>query len=144
MLVVDSRSLSVPGGRSSALQSGRHRLPWRPALTERFRRWRVCAERGLRGEQVAAWLYAEHLTLVYKDEPLPQHWVSDQPARRRLKTVTEARRVATPHRSPLPPLWAWGDEEWLPVLRLPDYALRQPRPALADQLPLLPWEVGGG
>jgi hypothetical protein len=24
----------------------------------------------------------------------------------------------TPHRSPQPPLWRWGQDEWLPVLRL--------------------------
>ena len=34
-----------------------------------------------------------------------------------------------PHRSPQPPLWAWGADEWLRVLRLPAYAPRhRPRP----------------
>ena len=54
----------------------------------RFRRWRVYAERGLGGEPVAVWLYAEHLTLVYRDEPLAQYRVAYQPDQRRLKTVT--------------------------------------------------------
>jgi hypothetical protein len=42
----------------------------------RFRRWRVYAERGPGGEPVAAWLYAEHLTLVYRDEPLARYRVT--------------------------------------------------------------------
>ena len=92
-----------------------------------FRRWRVYAERGLAGEPVAVWLYAEHLTLVYKDEPLAQYRVAYQPDKRRLKTVTEERLFATPHQSPQPPLWAWGEGEWLRVLRLPEYAARQRR-----------------
>ncbi len=36
-----------------------------------------------------------------------------QPGKRRLKTVTEERLFETPHRSPQPTLWAWGDGEWL-------------------------------
>ena len=54
----------------------------------RFRRWRVDAERGLGGEPVAVWLYAEHLTLVYQDEPLAQYRVAYQPDQRRLQMVT--------------------------------------------------------
>ena len=102
----------------------------------RFRRWRVYAERGLTGEPVAVWLYAEHLTLVYKDEPLAQYRVTYQSDKRHLKTVAEERRFETPHRSPPPPLWAWGDNEWLRVLRLPDYAPRRARLAAARQAPL--------
>ena len=102
----------------------------------RFRRWRVYAERGLPDEPVAVWLYAEHLTLVYRDEPLAQYRVAYQPDKRRLKVVAEERRFETPHCSPQPPLWAWGDDEWLRVLRLPDYAPRQARLAAARQAPL--------
>jgi len=109
----------------------------------RFRRWRVYAERGLPGEPVAVWLYAEHLTLVYKDEPLAQYRVAYQPDKRRLKTVTEERRFETPHRSLQPPLWSWGDDAWLRVLRLPDYAPRRPLATLADQLRLFPVESSG-
>lgn len=93
----------------------------------RFRRWRVYAERGLAGAPVAVWLYAEHLTLVYKDEPLAQYRVSYQPDKRRLKAVTEERRFETPHQSPQLTLWAWGEGEWLRVLRLPEYAARKRR-----------------
>jgi putative transposase len=102
----------------------------------RFRRWRVYAERGLPGKPVAVWLYAEHLTLVYKDEPLAQYRVTYQPDKRRLKTVAEEQRFEAPHQSPQPPLWAWGDDEWLRVLRLPEYASRQRRREAAGQLPL--------
>ncbi len=109
----------------------------------RFRRWRVYAERGLPGTPVAVWLYAEHLTLVYKDEPLAQYQVTYQPGKRRLKTVTEERRFETPHRSPQPPLWAWGEDEWLRVLRLPEYAARQRRPSGGEPLPLFALEAAG-
>ncbi len=102
----------------------------------RFRRWRVYAERGLGGESVAVWLYAEHLTLVYRDEPLAQYRVAYQPDRRRLKTVTPAQLLDTAHRSPQPPLWTWDDADWLPVLRLPDYAPRRLPPGDALQPPL--------
>jgi hypothetical protein len=33
----------------------------------------------------------------------------------------------TPYRSPQPPLWEWGDGEWLTVERVAPYALRQSR-----------------
>jgi hypothetical protein len=112
----------------------------------RFRRWRVYAERGLPGAPVAVWRYAEHLTLaylVYKDEPLAQYRVSYQPDKRRLKTVAEERRFETPQHSPQPPLWAWGEDEWLRVLPLPPYALRRPHPVLAIQPPLFALEGYG-
>ncbi len=46
----------------------------------------------------------------------------------------------TAHASPQPPLWAWGDDEWLPVLRLPAYAPRRPRSTDAVQQSLFPLE----
>lgn len=106
----------------------------------RFRRWRVYAERGLGRKPVAVWLYAEHLTLVYRDEPLAQYRVAYQPDRRRLQTVTPAQLFETAHRSPQLSLWAWGDDEWLPVLQLPAYAPRRPRPTGAAQPPLFALE----
>ncbi len=104
----------------------------------RFRHWRLYGERGLTGERVAVWLYAERLTLVFKDEPLAQYRVTYQPAKRRFKTVTEEHIFDTPHRSPQPPLWAWGRDEWLRVLRLPTYAPRARRGDLSPQAPLFP------
>jgi hypothetical protein len=54
----------------------------------RFRRWRVDAERGLDGEPVAVWLYAERLTLVYRDELLARYPVALQPPRFALEEVS--------------------------------------------------------
>ena len=108
----------------------------------RFRHWRVYGEQGLRGERVAVWLYAERLTVAFADEPLAQYDVAYQPDKRHLKTVTEPRLFATPFRSPQFPLWAWDDDEWLKVLRVPKYA---PRKALASrhiQAPLLASPTG--
>jgi transposase len=109
----------------------------------RFCRWRVYAERGLGGESVAVWLYAEHLTLVCRDESLARYRVTYAPDQRRLRTVTPERLFETPHQSPQPPLWAWGEDEWLPVLRLPAYAPRQPRTTSAVQPPLFALEEVG-
>jgi putative transposase len=109
----------------------------------RFRRWRVYAERGLGGEPVAVWLYAEHLTLVYEDEPLAQYRVAYQPDQRRLKAVTPEHLFDTPHRSPQLPLWRQGDDDWLPVLRLPAYAPRRVRPVGAVQPSLFPLDDVG-
>jgi hypothetical protein len=109
----------------------------------RFRRWRVYAERGLGGAPVAVWLYAEHLTLVYQDEPLARYRVAYQPDQRRLQTVTPEQLFETPHRSPQLPLWTWGEDEWLPVLRLPRYAPRQARLTGATQPPLFLLEASG-
>jgi len=109
----------------------------------RFRRWRDYAERGLGGEPVAVWLYAEHLTLVCRDEPLARYRVTYEPDQRRLQTVTSEHLFETPHQSPQPPLWAWGADEWLPVLRLPAYAPRRPRTTSAVQPPLFALEVAG-
>lgn len=102
----------------------------------RFRRWRRYAERGLRGEAVAVWLYGERLTLAFSDEPLAQYTVAYQPDKRHLRTVTEERLFATPHRSPQLALWELGDGAWLTVLRLPDYAPRTARTGGQGQLPL--------
>jgi hypothetical protein len=107
----------------------------------RFRRWRVYAERGLGGEPVAVWLYAEHLTLVYQDEPLAQYRVAYQPDQRRLKTVTSEHLFETPHCSPQLPLWTAGDDDWLPVLRLPVYTPRRPKSPGAIQPPLFALEA---
>jgi putative transposase len=109
----------------------------------RFRRWRVYAERGLDGEPIAVWLYAEHLTLVYRDEPLARYRVTYQPDQRRLQTVKPEQLCETPHRSPQLPLWTWGEDEWLPVLRLPAYAPRRSPMAAVVQPPLFHMEEVG-
>ncbi len=69
--------------------------------------------------RMADWAFAQAGTWP---ELLAVHdqWVADYN-----KTVTEERVYETPHRSPQPPLWAWGESEWLRVLRLPAYAPRR-------------------
>ncbi len=94
----------------------------------RFRRWRV---------------YAEHLTVVYRDEPLAQYQVAYQPDKRHLKAVVKEHLFETPHRSPQLPLWTWDDDEWLPVLRQPDYAPRATRTSGPIQPPLFLLEDSG-
>jgi putative transposase len=93
----------------------------------RFRHWRVYGERGVAGEQAAVWLYGEHLTVEFADEPLAQYRVTYQPDKRHLKTVADPHLFETPHRAPQPPLWQLGDGEWLTVLRLSGYAPRTRR-----------------
>jgi hypothetical protein len=109
----------------------------------RFRRWRVYAERGLGGAPVAVWLYAEHLTLVCRDEPLAQYRVTYAPDQRRLQMVRPEQVFETPYRSPQMPLWTWGEDEWLPVLRLPAYAPRRPRATAAVQPTFFALEEAG-
>ncbi len=111
------------------------------AGSARCRRWRVSAERGVGWEPVAVWLSAEHLTLVDQDEPLAKDRVADQPDQRRLQLVTPEQLCETPHRSPQPPLWTWGEDEWRPVLRLPADAPRTSRPPGAVQPPLFALEA---
>lgn len=65
-----------------------------------------------------------------------------QPDKHRLKTVKEERRFETPHHSPQLPLWAWGEDEWLRVLRLPDYVGRHRPVAGYIQPPVFTGEVG--
>ncbi len=91
----------------------------------RSRHWRLYGERGLRGEQVAVWLYAEHLTVAFADEPLARYTVRYQPNKKHLRAVTAPELFETPFRSPQLPLWELGNEEWLKVLRVPEYAPRR-------------------
>ena len=90
----------------------------------RFRRWRVYAERGLRGERD-------------RDEPLARCRVTYQRDKRRLKAIAPAHLFEVPPQSPQLPIWAPTDDEWLRVLRLPDYARRRlPSASAGVQLPL--------
>ena len=109
----------------------------------RFRHWRVYGERGVAGERAAVWLYGEHLTVEFADEPLAQYRVSYQPDKRHLKAVTDSDLFETPHRSPHLPLWELGDGEWRAVLHLPAYAPRRARPAASLQAPLFPRDLTG-
>lgn len=79
----------------------------------------------------------EQLTVAFADEALAQYQVTYQPDNRHLTDVTTADVFETPYRSPQPPLWEWGADEWLTVVRVAPYAPRQPRQvAAAQQVPL--------
>jgi len=98
----------------------------------RFRHWRIYGEQGLPREQVAVWLYGDHLTVEYTDAVLAQYTVTYQPGERQLRTVAEPLLFETPFRSPQPPLWALTDAEWLKALRLPAGPTRRQRRPAAD------------
>jgi putative transposase len=105
----------------------------------RFRHWRIYAERGAAHEAVAIWLYREQLTVAMADEPLAQYQVTYQPDQRHLASMAHGRLFATPYRSPQPPLWEWGADDWLMVLRAPPYHPRRQRrvdPGWQQALPL--------
>lgn len=106
----------------------------------RFQRWQVSAELSLGGESVAVWLHAQHLSLVYQDEPLAQFRVAYKPDRRHHLQAKPEQLFETPHRSPQPPQWTWGEDDWLSVLRSPAYAPRTSRPPGAVQPPLFALE----
>lgn len=105
----------------------------------RFRHWRIYGEAGVAGESAAVWLYGEHLTVEFADEPLAQCRVTYQPDRRRLQTVGEPQLSETPRRSAELSLWALGDGDWLKVLRPPAYASRRARVASGAQPALFTW-----
>jgi putative transposase len=102
----------------------------------RFRHWRLYGEAGLVGHQAAVWLYGEHLTVEFADEPLAHYHVTYQPDKRHLKTVTAPHLFATAHRSPQLPLWVLGAGDWLQVLRVAAYAPRK-RPRQTGTQPAL-------
>lgn len=95
------------------------------------------------GERAAVWLYGEHLTVEFADEPLAQYRVTYQPDKRHLQTVADSQLFETPHRSPQLPLWELGDGEWLAVLRASPFAARRRRPGGALQASLFA-EPGAG
>jgi hypothetical protein len=108
----------------------------------RFRHWRVYGERGLTGRQVAVWLYREHLTLAFADEPLAEYRVRYAPGTHHLKAITDPHLFETSFISPQLPLWGLNDTEWLKVLRVPPYAPRRPCVAGVSRPPL--FSLGGG
>jgi hypothetical protein len=87
----------------------------------RFRHWRLYAERGLPGEHAAVWLYGEHLTLEFADEPLAAYEVKYAPDGLHLAAVTEPQLFETAHQSPQRFLWEHADRDWLRMIRVPEY-----------------------
>jgi len=107
----------------------------------RFRHWRVYGERGLARQRAAVWLYGETLTLEFADEPLAQYRVRYQADKAHLRVVEAPLLFETPYRSPQLPLWELSDEEWLKVMRRPDYAPRTVRQEPVIQPTLFALEV---
>jgi putative transposase len=93
----------------------------------RFRYWRVYAEPGLERQRVAVWLYKEQLTVEFNDTQLAHYAVEYQPDGRHFRAVTDPQIYDTQYRSPQLPLWQFGDDEWLKVLRLPHVRVRRSR-----------------
>jgi transposase len=101
-----------------------------------FRRWRLYGEEALAGSQAELWLLAQTLTLEHAGEALSRYEVEHAPGAGRLQAVRrpalfETSRVLTQPR--LFRLDALGEEGWLKVLRLEEYAPQRPRGALALQ-----------
>ncbi|MDQ5854580.1 MAG: DDE-type integrase/transposase/recombinase [Chloroflexota bacterium] len=105
----------------------------------RFRHWRLYGEQGLQGNQAVLWLYGEHLTVVFTDQPLAHYTVDYQPDQKHFRSVSNPQLVETQYRSPQLPLWTFGDGEWLKVLRIPVSGIRRGPPApLAAVQAMLP------
>jgi transposase len=105
----------------------------------RFRHWRLYGERGLAGAEAVVWLYGEQLTIAFADEALAEYQVSYQPGQRQLSAVVEAQLFETPYRSPQLSFWERDEVEWLTVIRVPPYVLRQrPLSLNTSQLQLFP------
>jgi len=66
--------------------------------------------------------------------------VTYRSGKRHLKAVTEDQLFETPHRSPQPPLWTRGKDEWEIALRLRRYAPRRRRIGVAAQAAPCPVE----
>lgn len=93
----------------------------------RFRYWRLYAEPGLARRPVAVWLYKEQLTVEYHDTQLVHYTVRYQPDGKHFRDITTPQVYETQYRSPQLPLWQFGDDEWLKIVRLPRLRVRKPR-----------------
>ena len=85
----------------------------------RFRHYRLYAEPGLERRRVAVWLYKEQLSVEFNESLLVQYSVTYQPDHKQFRSVTHPHIYETAYRSPQLPLWKFGDDEWLNVLRVP-------------------------
>ncbi len=102
-----------------------------------FRHYRLYAEPGLPRQRVAVWLYKEQLTVEFSETLLVQYTVEYQPDHKRFRAITNPQIYETHYRSAQLPLWRFGDDEWLKIVRLPPPKARQRRlqyPAIQQQL----------
>lgn len=91
----------------------------------RFRHYRVYAEPGLERRRVAVWLYKEQLSIEFNETLLVQYTVTYQPDHKHFRSIADPHIYETQYRSPQLPLWQFGDDEWLKVLRLPLLKVRK-------------------
>ncbi len=103
----------------------------------RFRHYRLYVEPGLERRRVAVWLYKEQLSIEFNETLLVQYRVEYQPDQKHFRAVADPRIYDTQYRSPQLPLWQFGHDEWLKILRLPSPPARPKRqqlPAIQQQL----------
>jgi hypothetical protein len=107
-----------------------------------FRRWRLYGEEeGLAGNEAALWLHAKNLTVEYAAEPLSRYDVEPPASGVGTGWLLAVRRptlfeTSYPRSWPQPKLFgldALGEDGWLKVLKLDEYAPRRPRGSLALQ-----------
>ncbi len=103
-------------------------------------RWRLYAEEGLAGKEADLWILEKTLTVEHAGEPLSAYEVAydaRSPGGRsgsgRLLEVRRPTLFETPFSAGQMRLFGLaeglGDDGWLKMLRLEDYAPRRPRPA---------------
>ncbi|MDP9313420.1 MAG: DDE-type integrase/transposase/recombinase [Chloroflexota bacterium] len=95
----------------------------------RFRYWKLYAEPGLERQPVAVWLYKAQVTIEFQDTQLARYTVEYQPDQKHFRDVREPTVYETQYRSPQLPLWQFGDDEWLKIVRLPRLTVRTKRPS---------------
>ncbi|MBA2714976.1 MAG: transposase family protein, partial [Rubrobacteraceae bacterium] len=107
-------------------------------------RWRLYAEEGLAGKEAELWLLEKTLTVEHAGEPLSTYEVDHHPAggssdSGSLLAVRKPTLFETPFVSGQMRLFGLaetlGDDGWLKMLRLEDYAARSPRrPGMLQQV----------
>jgi putative transposase len=112
--------------------------------TVRFRHWRLYGERAMSGATAAVWIDDETLTIAHATDTLAQYRVAYAADRHHLREVSEPRLYPTCARYPQPFLPTLEDSPWQPVQQLPPYRPRRRRPAVGNQMPLLPRELIAG
>jgi transposase len=92
-----------------------------------FRCWRLYGEPGLARRQVAVWLYKEQLTVTFDATELAHYTVAYAPDDTHLRDVTDPAIYETQYRSTQLPLWQFGDDVWVRILRTAPLAVRNKR-----------------
>ena len=59
------------------------------------------------------------LSIEFDETLLVQYTVEYQPDHKQLRSIADPRIYETHYRSPQLPLWQFGDDEWIKILRIP-------------------------